>query len=124
MFRTYTLPFIRGTAPTRLPGARLTTYQVNIHKNYDVGPWKDEGQGIGPELLDAGRAARPEVGGVCAGRGDAVVERRADEQLLGLGAGGEVGLTVGRSELALHTRREAERALQRRGGGEREVEHL
>ncbi len=39
-FRTYTLPFIRGTAPTRLPGAKLTTYQVNHHKTYDVGTWK------------------------------------------------------------------------------------
>lgn len=50
-FRTYTLPFIKGTGPTRLPGARLTTYQVNMHKNYDVGTWKDVARQDGFENL-------------------------------------------------------------------------
>lgn len=50
-FRTYTLPFIKGTGPTRLPGARLTTYQVNHHKSYDVGTWKEEARLNGFENL-------------------------------------------------------------------------
>jgi hypothetical protein len=51
-FRTYTLPFIRGTAPTRLPGARLTTYQVGHHKaGYDVGTWREEARLGGFENL-------------------------------------------------------------------------
>ena len=35
-FRAFTLPFIRGTAPTRLPGARLTTYQMNRPRDRDA----------------------------------------------------------------------------------------
>lgn len=50
-FRTYTLPFIRGTGPTRLPGARLTTYQVNNIKNYNVGAWRDEASRDGFENI-------------------------------------------------------------------------
>jgi hypothetical protein len=50
-FRTYTLPFIRGTGPTRLPGARLTTYQVNWHMDHEVAAWKQEAQLQGFEHL-------------------------------------------------------------------------
>jgi hypothetical protein len=51
-FRTYTLPFIKGTAPTRLPGARLTTYQVGHHKAaYDMGTWREEARVGGFENL-------------------------------------------------------------------------
>ncbi len=50
-FRTYTLPFIRGTGPTRLPGARFTTYMVNHHKSYDVGTWREEARLGGFEHL-------------------------------------------------------------------------
>jgi hypothetical protein len=50
-FRTYTLPFIRGTGPTRLPGARLTSYQVNRIKYYDVGAWREEARLSGFEDL-------------------------------------------------------------------------
>jgi hypothetical protein len=50
-FRTHTLPFIRGSARTRLPGARLTTYQVNRQKDYDVGAWLQEARLDGFENL-------------------------------------------------------------------------
>ncbi len=43
-FRTYTLPFIKGTASTRLAGARLSTYQVNRIKEHNLAGWKAEAE--------------------------------------------------------------------------------
>lgn len=44
LFRDYTLPLVKGTGPTRLPGARLTSYRVNMTRDYNVGYWKAEAQ--------------------------------------------------------------------------------
>jgi len=41
-FRTYVLPFVLGTADTRLPGARLTTYQVNQVYDHRPFAWRAE----------------------------------------------------------------------------------
>jgi hypothetical protein len=41
-FRTVFLPFFDGTADTRLPGARLTTFQVNVHTDRNIAGWKAE----------------------------------------------------------------------------------
>lgn len=41
-FRTIFLPFFDGTAGTRLPGARLTTFQVNAHTDRNIAGWKAE----------------------------------------------------------------------------------
>lgn len=43
-FRTHFLPFLRGTAPTRLPGAKLSNFQVNQHRDRDIAGWKEEVQ--------------------------------------------------------------------------------
>lgn len=52
-FRTYFLPFVKGTANTRLPGARLTTYQVNRVKEHNLAGWKAEAiaQGFGDRVF-------------------------------------------------------------------------
>ena len=41
-FRKYVLPFLNGTAATRLPGARLTTYAVTRPKDLDLAGWRGE----------------------------------------------------------------------------------
>ena len=41
-FRDHLLPFLHGTAPTRLEGARLTTFQVNQVSDRNIGPWEQE----------------------------------------------------------------------------------
>jgi hypothetical protein len=48
-FRSYFLPFFQGTAETRLPGARLTTLQVNRHTDRNIAGWRAEVelQGLG-----------------------------------------------------------------------------
>jgi hypothetical protein len=48
-FRSFTLPFLQGTAPTRLPGARLTTYQVNRPKERAFSAWREEAKADGFE---------------------------------------------------------------------------
>lgn len=48
-FRYYTLPFIRGEGATRLPGARLTTYQVNTPKDHNLAGWRAEAKAQGFE---------------------------------------------------------------------------
>jgi hypothetical protein len=44
-FRQHTLPLLNGTAPTRLPGARLTSLQVD--KGANLAAWRDEARNSG-----------------------------------------------------------------------------
>ncbi len=46
-FRTWLLPFLHGTAETRLAGARLTTFQVNQVSDRNVAPWREEAEAQG-----------------------------------------------------------------------------
>lgn len=48
-FRKHILPFLQGTAPTRLPGARLTSYQMNELRAHDVAGWRREARAQGFE---------------------------------------------------------------------------
>jgi len=41
-FRDHLLPFLHGTAPTRLEGARLTAFQVNQPWDRNIAPWEQE----------------------------------------------------------------------------------
>jgi len=43
-FRAWLLPLLDGTADTRLPGARLTTFQVNPVSDRTIAPWKSEAE--------------------------------------------------------------------------------
>ena len=50
-FRAYFLPFVQGTADTRLAGARLTAYQVNVVAERDFAGLRDEARRDGFERL-------------------------------------------------------------------------
>lgn len=41
-FRRYFLPLLRGEGPTRLRGARLTTFRVNSHTDRNITGWEEE----------------------------------------------------------------------------------
>jgi hypothetical protein len=51
LFRQYTLPLLKGTAPTRLPGAKLTSLQADTGQFNDgsskLAAWRDEAQNQG-----------------------------------------------------------------------------
>lgn len=44
LFRKHTLPLLNGTAPTRLPGAKLTSLQADVGS---LAAWRDEAQNFG-----------------------------------------------------------------------------
>jgi hypothetical protein len=46
-FRQYTLPLLKGTAPTRLPGAKLTAFQVDNNNSSFLAAWKAEAESQG-----------------------------------------------------------------------------
>jgi hypothetical protein len=46
-FRTYAEPALQGTAPTRLPGARLTDVVLNLFEKDAMASWKTEGAAAG-----------------------------------------------------------------------------
>jgi hypothetical protein len=43
-FRQYTLPLLNGTAPTRLPGAMLTSFAVDHESREQIAGWKAEAE--------------------------------------------------------------------------------
>lgn len=47
LFRKYILPLLNGTSSTRLPGARLTSFQIDAENAGQVQAWRDEARADG-----------------------------------------------------------------------------